>query len=303
MREIAFTAETDGQRLDVWLASRFPDLSRTQIQRLITSGAVRVNGEPRKPASRVEVGDHLAITLPEQQEPPILPEPIPLDVLYEDAHLLVVNKPAGLVVHPAAGHTSGTLVNALLAHCPQVAEVGGRERAGIVHRLDKETSGLLVVAKDTATHAALQRQFKLRQVQKTYLALVEGRVSPREGLIEVPIGRDPRDRKRMAAQQDGRPALTRYRMVEAFREHTLLEVQPHTGRTHQVRVHLAWLGYPVVGDRVYGHRRQQLLSGRHFLHAAELRFKHPATGEEMTFTAPLPSELSGVLERLRAEMG
>lgn len=300
---VTLTAETGGERLDVWLAGRFPHLSRTQVQRLVASGAVQVNGQPRKPAYRIEASDRIVVALPGEQEPLVLPEPIPLDVIYEDAHLLVVNKPAGLVVHPAAGHVSGTLVNALLSHCPQVAEVGGRERAGIVHRLDKETSGLLVVAKDAGAHAALQRQFKLRQVRKTYLALVEGRVSPHEGLIEVPIGRDPRDRKRMAAQQGGRPALTRYRAVETFREHTLLEVQPHTGRTHQVRVHLAWLGYPVVGDRVYGHRRQRLLSERHFLHAAELCFRHPTTGEEMTFVAPLPAELEAVVERLRAEKG
>jgi len=300
-REIALTVEGGGQRLDRLLAAHLTDISRAQVQRLIKSGAVTVNGRPSKPAYRVEAGDRIAVVLPEEVEAAVLPEPIPLKVVYEDAHLLAVDKPAGMVVHPAAGHASGTLVNALLARCPQVANVGGLERAGTVHRLDKDTSGLLLVAKDPATHAALQHQFKHRQVRKTYLALVEGRVQPREGVIEAPVGRDRRERKRMAVVKTGRPALTQYRVVETFRDHTLLEVRPHTGRTHQVRVHLAWLGYPVVGDRVYGHRRQPLLPHRHFLHARELQFTHPATGEALTLTAPLPSELASVLARLREE--
>jgi 23S rRNA pseudouridine1911/1915/1917 synthase len=204
-----------------------------------------------------------------------------------------------MVVHPALGHASGTLVNAVLAHCPQAAEVGGPERAGIVHRLDKDTSGLILVAKDETTRAALQHQFKRRQVTKTYLALVEGQVQPREGVVEAPVGRNKRQRKQMAVVRSGREARTTYRAVEYFSDHTLLEVHPHTGRTHQVRVHLAWLGYPVVGDAVYGHRRQRLLQGRHFLHAARLRFTHPTTGEEVAFEAPLSSELAGVLKQLR----
>jgi len=215
----------------------------------------------------------------------------------------VVNKPAGMVVHPAARIVSGTLVNALLAHCPQVADVGGPDRAGIVHRLDRETSGLIVVAKNPEAHAALQRQFKRRLVRKTYVALVEGQVHPREGIIEVPIGRDPKDRTRMAVSRTGRPAVTQYRVVEVFPQYTLLEVRPHTGRTHQIRVHLAWLGYPVVGDRVYGRRRQTLLPDRHFLHARELAFTHPVTGEKLVLSAPLPPELTALLNQLRQEKG
>ena len=291
--------EEAGERLDRVLADRFPDLSRAQLQRLIRSGAITVNDTVVRPAYRLAPGDRITVTFPE--EPTVRPEPFPLDIVYEDDHLLVVNKPAGMVVHPAARMVSGTLVNALLAHCPQVADVGGPDRAGIVHRLDRETSGLIVVAKDPETHAALQRQFKRRLVRKTYVALVEGQVHPREGIIEVPIGRDPKDRTRMAVSRTGRPAVTQYRVVEFFPQYTLLEVRPHTGRTHQIRVHLAWLGYPVVGDRVYGRRRQTLLPDRHFLHARDLAFTHPVTGEKLALSAPLPPELTAVLNQLRRE--
>lgn len=298
-REIGFNVAEDGERLDRVLADHVSDLSRAQAQRLIKDGAATVNERPSKPSYRVQQGDRIQLYIPAELPEQVLPERIPLDIIYEDEFLLVVNKPAGMVVHPALGHTSGTLVNALLAHCPQVAEVGGPGRAGIVHRLDKDTSGLIVVAKDEATHAALQRQFKRRHVAKTYLALVEDRVQPREGIIEAPIGRDKRQRKKMAVVRSGREARTKYRVSEHFADHTLLEVCPQTGRTHQVRVHLAWLGYPVVGDTAYGYRRQRLLEGRHFLHAARLRFTHPASGEKMALEAPLPAELTTVLERLR----
>ena len=298
-RQIRFTIDAGGERLDRTLAAQLPDMSRAQLQRLVKDGAVTVNDRLSKPAYRVEPGDAITVLLPEEPEAAVRPEPIPLSVVYEDDFLLAVDKPAGMVVHPAAGHTSGTLVNALLARYPSSADVGGLERAGIVHRLDKDTSGLLLVAKDAATHDALQRQFKRRQVQKTYLALVEGRVSPREGVIEAPVGRNRKERKRMSVTRSGRPALTRYRVTETFREHSLLEVQPHTGRTHQVRVHLNWLGHPVVGDRVYGWRNQPLLPERHFLHAWMLCFTHPTSGEEMTLAAPLPPELDRLLAQLR----
>ncbi len=299
VEETVFVVEKGGERLDRFLADRLPDLSRVQVQRLIKTGLATVNDQPVKPAYRVEPGDRIVVRVPEASEPVIRPEPIPLQIVYEDEYLLAVDKPAGMVVHPAAGHSSGTLVNALLAYCPQVADVGGVDRAGIVHRLDKDTSGVLLVAKDPETYAALQRQFKHRQVRKTYLALVEGRIYPKEGIVEAPVGRDQRARKRMAVTRTGRPAVTQYRAVEYFRDHTLLQVRPHTGRTHQVRVHLAWLGYPIVGDRVYGRRRQPLLSHRHFLHAQELVFTHPATKEKVTLTAPLPPDLKAVLVRLR----
>jgi 23S rRNA pseudouridine1911/1915/1917 synthase len=219
-------------------------------------------------------------------------------VIYEDEHLLTVNKPAGMVVHPSYGHQSGTLVNAVLAHCPQTVNVGGADRAGIVHRLDKDTSGLILIAKSDTVHRSLQRQFKHRQVTKTYLALVEGHPSPRQGLIDAPIGRDKRQRKRMAIVKSGREARTTYRTLQLFDEHSLVELQPETGRTHQLRVHLAWLGCPVVGDPVYGYRRQRLLKQRHFLHAHKLALTHPVTGETLSLIAPLPDDLNNLLHRL-----
>ena len=298
-QEVVFTADEGGQRLDRVVAARLPGMSRAQVQRLIKSGDVTVNGQPSKAAYRAAPGDQIRVILPDEPEAAVLPEPIPLDVVYEDDSLLLVNKPAGMVVHPAYGHASGTLVNAVLAHCPRVANVGGLERSGIVHRLDKDTSGLIIIAKDDATRAALQRQFKRRGVTKIYLALVEGQITPREGVIDAPVGRNKQQRKKMAVVRQGREARTTYRAIETFPDHTLLEVQPHTGRTHQVRVHLAWLGYPVVGDAVYGRRRQRLLRDRHFLHAARLCFTHPATGEGMTLEAPLPPKLGAILRRIR----
>jgi 23S rRNA pseudouridine1911/1915/1917 synthase len=296
---VSLSVECGGQRLDKVIPAHVQDLSRAVVQRLIKTGEVTVNGRPSRPSYRVQVGDEVVVRVPVEMPEPVVPEDIPLDIIYEDDTLLAVNKPAGMVVHPALGHPSGTLVNAVLAHCPQIADVGGLERAGIVHRLDKDTSGLILIAKDEATRAALQRQFKRRRVVKTYLALVEGQVQPREGVIEAPVGRDKRQRKRMAVVRRGRESRTTYRAVEYFADHTLLEVRPYTGRTHQVRVHLAWLGYPIVGDRVYGRRRQRLLRDRHFLHAAQLRFTHPNADEEVDFKAPLPPELSAVLRRLR----
>ena len=296
---VSFTVEAGGERLDKITPTHVPDLSRATAQRLIKAGEVTVNGRPSKPSYRVQVGDEVVVRVPIEMPAPVVPENIPLDVIYEDDALLVVNKPAGMVVHPAYGHASGTLVNAVLAHCPQIADVGGPDRAGVVHRLDKDTSGLILIAKDGVTRAALQRQFKRRQVAKTYLALVEGQMQPREGVVEAPVGRDKRQRKKMAVVRSGREARTMYRAIEYFANYTLLEVRPHTGRTHQVRVHLSWLGYPIVGDAVYGRHRQRLLRGRHFLHAARIRFSHPATSEEVEFEAPLPPKLADVLNQLR----
>lgn len=299
-QEVTLTVTEEGERLDRMLAARLPDVSRTQVQELIKAGEVTVNDRPRKPAYLVEVGDRVSIMLPEQEEEePVQPEPIPLNVVYEDDSLLAVDKPAGMVVHPAPGHRSGTLVNTLLYHYPEIAQVGPRKRAGIVHRLDKDTSGILLVARTSEARALLQQQFKQREVHKTYLGLVEGQTQPPEGIIKVPIGRDRRDRKRMAAVKGGRRSVTHYEAIEYLGDYTLLEVHPRTGRTHQVRVHLSWLGYPLVGDRVYGRQRQELLPDRHFLHASELRFTHPTTGKEMILDTPLPSELEAVLERLR----
>ena len=296
---LSFVPESSDERLDKIISIHAPNLSRALAQRLIKDGDATVNGHPSKPSYRVQASDEIVVHIPVELPEQVLPEDIPLDIVYEDDVLLVIDKPAGMVVHPGAGHTSGTLVNAVLAHCPQLTNVGGADRAGIVHRLDKDTSGLLLVAKDEVTYTALQRQFKRRQVAKTYLALVDGQVQPREGIIEAPIGRDKRQRKKMTVVRSGREAQTMYRAIEYFANHTLLEVRPHTGRTHQVRVHLAWLGYPIVGDTVYGRRRQRLLKSRHFLHAARLRFTHPVTGEEVEFEAPLPQNLADVLDQLR----
>jgi 23S rRNA pseudouridine1911/1915/1917 synthase len=306
-----------GQRLDKYIAKKVPDLSRSLVQRLIRKGLVTVNGQTVKASRKVEVGDTIVLHVPSPEPLEVHPEAVPLDIVYEDADLLLVNKPAGMVVHPAYGHRTGTLVNAVLAHCPEIADVGDILRSGIVHRLDKETSGLIIVAKNNAVRQHLQRQFKRREVKKVYLALVEGHLEPAQGLIEAPIGRDPRRRKRMAVVkvgEGGREAQTEYRVVEYFilkvggvsRLYTLVEAQPVTGRTHQVRVHFAFVGYPLVGDPVYGFRKQRLAVyglpplGRQFLHAQRLGFHLPHSNEYVEFRAELPTDLREMLERLRA---
>ncbi len=296
---ITFQVESGGERLDKAVVVVVPDLSRAVVQRLVKGGQVSVNGRVSKPSYRVEVGDEVVVRVPAKRPPQVLPEQVELGVIYEDEHLLMINKPSGMVVHPAQGHESGTLVNAVLGYLPQILDVGGPERAGIVHRLDKDTSGLIIVAKSETVRNALQRQFKRRQVKKTYLALVEGHPEPRQGEIDAPIGRHKRQRKRMAIVRSGRDAYTAYRVIETFDNHSLVELQPETGRTHQIRVHLAWLGYPAVGDRVYGRRKQQLLKHRHFLHARKLELTHPVTRAPLSLTAPLPDNLARLLERLR----
>jgi 23S rRNA pseudouridine1911/1915/1917 synthase len=295
-----------GERLDRALASAVPGLSRAQIQRLIREGQVLIGGRPVKASLRLTGEVVVAVTLPEAAETALRPEKIPLDIRYEDENLLVINKPAGLVVHPAGGHRQGTLVNAILAHCPDLAGVGGEKRPGIVHRLDRDTSGLILVAKNDATLLGLQSQFKRRMVGKVYLALVEGQIQPAQALIDAPIGRDPRQRKRMAVIPPGssarsRPAQTAYKVRAYYDDFSYLECRPHTGRTHQIRVHLAYLGYPVVGDTVYGRRRPRLALKRHFLHAAEVTFQRPADGMELSFHAELPEELQQVLDKLAGQ--
>ncbi|MGB9594220.1 MAG: RluA family pseudouridine synthase, partial [Anaerolineae bacterium] len=268
-RRIVLQAERGGVRVDKYVAEAVPDLSRAAVQRLIDEGRILVNGAVVKASYRLEPGDAISVEIPPPVDVSIAPEPIPLDVVYEDADILVVNKPAGMVVHPAFGHASGTLVNAVLAHCPDLAGVGGELRPGIVHRLDKDTSGLIVVAKGDAALRDLQAQFKGREVQKAYLALVEGHVSPPTGLIDAPIGRDPRARKKMAVvPRGGREAQTEYRALEFYDAHTLVEAHPLTGRTHQIRIHMAFIGHPIVGDPVYGFRKQRTKAPRLFLHAA-----------------------------------
>jgi 23S rRNA pseudouridine1911/1915/1917 synthase len=301
-------AVESGGRLDKVLAAAYPDLSRSQCQRLINDGYVTVDGAVSKASQRLTAGERVSIVVPPSSEAELVPEPIPLDIRYDDDDIVIVNKAAGMVVHPSAGHESGTLVNALLALYPDLPGVGGEKRPGIVHRLDKDTSGLIAAAKNDAALRYLQKQFKSREVQKTYLALVEGNISQRELRIEASIGRDPKDRKKMAVIAQGgsaksREAVTLVLPKSRYHDHelygyTLVECHPVTGRTHQIRVHLAYAGFPIVGDRVYGRRKQRIDVRRHFLHAAQLTIKKPSDGEALTIKAPLPRELERVLEEL-----
>jgi 23S rRNA pseudouridine1911/1915/1917 synthase len=287
-----------GKRLDRYVADQLPDLSRGTVQALIESGRVRVDGQQRKPKFRMTPGEVVSVAIPPPQIDEILPDPIPLTIVYEDPDVVVVDKPAGMVVHPAPGHPRGTLANALLAHVPGIA-VGGSQRPGIVHRLDKDTSGLIVAAKTDKGRTALVSQWEDRSVEKTYLALVSGSVADEEATIDAPIGRDPKNRQRMAVLRTGRPAITRFRVIERFPNSTLLELSIETGRTHQIRVHLAFIGHPIVGDPVYGRPRvtdPQL--DRQFLHASALAFQLPS-GAALQLEAPLPDDLQVVLEQLR----
>ncbi|HKY79544.1 MAG TPA: RluA family pseudouridine synthase [Anaerolineales bacterium] len=292
-----------GQRLDKFLAAALPQHSRARLQALIKAGRVRINGKPVQKSGHVLLGgESIHLRVPTAEPTDLVPEHIPLDIVFENEEVLIVNKPAGLVVHPAAGHAHGTLVHAALAHAPQIEGVGGELRPGLVHRLDKDTSGLIVLAKNERAQRFLQAQFQSREVRKTYLALVDGHPPTSSGRIEAPIGRDPRERKRMAVVPvtKGRAAVSEYRLIERFPNHALLEVNPLTGRTHQIRVHLAFLGCPVAGYRVYGKRRPSLPFPRHFLHAARLTLRLPGEEDLRTFEAPLPPDLQKALMELRA---
>jgi 23S rRNA pseudouridine1911/1915/1917 synthase len=297
-----------GERLDRYLADAVPGLSRSQAQRLIDDGHVRVEGRQAKANLALKAGDVIHVTLPEPTPATAIAEDIPLPVLYEDPDIVVVDKPAGMVVHPAAGHSSGTLVNALLHHVDDLSGVGGELRPGIVHRLDKGTSGVMVVAKHDTAHEALAAQFHDRLVEKEYVALVWGVVQAGRR-IDLPIGRHPGDRKKMSARaRRARSAVTRITKADHLRGVTLCQVAIHTGRTHQIRVHLSAIGHPVVGDATYGgvkprvaqDLRPVLRLDRPFLHAARLAFAHPTDGRAMSFEAPLPDDLQGVLDELRA---
>ncbi|MCZ7569667.1 MAG: RluA family pseudouridine synthase [Ardenticatenaceae bacterium] len=300
VRTLTVPVGARGERLDRWLTTQITALSRSQIQKLIEAGQVTVEGcVPAKSGVKLEGGEIVVVQLPAPAPEQPAPEPIQLDVMYENERALVINKPAGMVVHPAPGHIGGTLVNALLARYPELNDAEQPERPGIVHRLDRETSGLLVIAKSVRARRYLQRQFKRRAVIKEYLALVQGQPEAARGVIEGPIGRDLHHRQRRAVVATGRPAETRYEVIETYKEYTLLNVRPVTGRTHQIRVHLAAIDHPVVGDRVYGPRRQRLALERHFLHAWRLTLQLPGESEPRTFEAPLPPELAAVLETLR----
>ena len=284
-------------RLDQYLAKLDIGLTRSRIRQLIDSGDVLVNGSAVKAAHRLRQGDRVLVSVPPPRPAVAVPQDIPIDVVYQDADLVVIDKPAGLAVHPGPGHPDRTLVNGLLALCPDIQGIGGEIRPGIVHRLDKDTSGLMIAAKNERAHHNLSQQIKDRQVEKVYLALAEGVPSPESGMIDVPIGRDPRRRTRMAVTTDGRDSRTGYRLLETAGRFSLIELTLHTGRTHQARVHLAWLGHPLLGDATYG-RRSPLLS-RHFLHAHRLAFAHPASGEPLRFQSPLPPDLVEALDAAR----
>jgi 23S rRNA pseudouridine1911/1915/1917 synthase len=302
-RLLTVILDEPGERVDKALANALPEFSRAQCQRLLKEGRVYIDDLPVKGSKRLEGGERAVIDLPEVEPSEIEPQPIPLDIIYEDGDIILINKPAGIVVHPAAGHESGTLVNAVLAHCPDLTGVGGEKRPGVVHRLDKDTSGLILFAKNDRALRYLQRQFKERTVNKVYQALVDGVLPQNELLIDAPIGRDPQNRKKMAvippdSSAKSRKALTQVKVLIRYDEYSFLECSPHTGRTHQIRVHLAFAGYPIVGDKIYGRRKQPLLAGRHFLHAGKLTFRRPSDGQEITFTSPLPLELQRILDEL-----
>jgi len=290
----SFTADKPGVRLDKYVCEKCPELSRTQIQRLIRSGYITVNDHVVKVGLKLNIGDRLRVTIPPPPPSPLTPEAIPLNIIYEDDDLLVIDKPAGLTVHPAPGHTSHTLVNAILSRFPHLASISDSLRPGIVHRLDRDTSGVIVVAKNSLAQAKLVEQFKTRSVTKAYLVLVKGRLTPENGIIEAPIGRDPRNRKRMAVVASGRQARTEYRVIRYIGDYTLLEVRPETGRTHQIRVHFAAIGFPVVGDKVYGVKSAFL--SRQFLHASRLGFRLPSSGEYVEFKSELPPDLAQALK-------
>jgi 23S rRNA pseudouridine1911/1915/1917 synthase len=274
-----------------------PELTRSRVKRLIDDGHIRVNGELAKAGVRLEPGQRVMVDVPPPSAPSAKAESIPLDILFEDPDIVVINKPAGMTVHPAPGHAAHTLVNAILAHCTDLSGVGGVQRPGIVHRLDRDTSGVILVAKNDAAHNSLARQLKERRVEKTYLALVDGTPKPAEGVIDAPIARDPRNRQRMAIVEDGRESVTAYRVVERLPSYALVEARPKTGRTHQIRVHLAAIGHPIAGDRLYGHASRDI--SRQFLHAWRIAFTHPRTGVRINFEAPIPPDLAAVLTRLR----
>jgi 23S rRNA pseudouridine1911/1915/1917 synthase len=287
-------ADEQDERLDKYVCQKLPELSRTRVQKLIADGHITVNGQAAKPGLRLNIGDKLKVTIPPTPPSRLVPEAMPLNILYEDDDLLVVDKPAGLTVHPAPGHPSHTLVNALLSHFPHLADISDSLRPGIVHRLDKDTSGVMLVAKNNAAQADLAEQFKTHSVSKAYLVLVKGKLTPENGIIEAAIGRDPRDRKRMAVVAGGREARTEYKVIKYIGDYTLLEVMPETGRTHQIRVHLAAIGFPVVGDKVYGVKSPYL--SRQFMHACRLGFSLPSTGEYVEFKSELPPDLERALE-------
>ena len=288
------------ERLDKYIAANIPDLSRQMVQKLIEEEKVTVNQKNTKPSYQLQIGDNISITIPEPKQTTLKEQEIPLDILYEDDDMIVINKVKGMVVHPAAGNPDGTLVNAIMAHCKgHLSGIGGELRPGIVHRLDKDTSGILMIAKNDKTHIELSRQIQSRKIIKKYIALVKGIVPENEATINMPIGRSTKDRKKMAVVKNGKEAVTHFKVLERFEKYTLLEIKIDTGRTHQIRVHMAEIGYPVVGDMVYSNGKNEFGVEGQMLHAKSLEIVHPITKQKMHLEAPLPQYFEEILGQLR----
>lgn len=303
-KEVSYKAEEAGKRLDVFLVTHQPELSRSHIQKLIDQGVVLVDGQVRKANYKLRGGETVSLVIPEAEPVSVEPENIPLDVLYEDKDIIVINKPRGMVVHPAAGVHTGTLVNALLYHCHDLSGINGEIRPGIVHRLDKDTSGVLVCAKNDVTHLDLAEQISTKTAHRVYRAIVHGNIKEEAGIIKGDIGRHPTDRKKMAiVRENGKPAVTHFKVLERFGEYTLVECRLETGRTHQIRVHMTSIGHPLVNDPKYGPKKSSpfAIKGQ-ALHSLSLTLNHPVTKEEMTFTAPLPQDMEKILTGLRNKM-
>ncbi len=312
---ILVTAKDQGRRLDQFLSGTDLNLSRSQAKNLIEKNHISLNQRPTKPSARLKAGDMVSVILPKPKPLTLNPEPLPLSILYEDSSIIVVDKPSGMVVHPAPGNPSGTLVNALLYHCKDLAGINGILRPGIVHRLDKDTSGVMVVAKDDEAYHHLIKQFKNRTVDKVYLAIAYGKFSKEKGLIDSAIGRHPNERKRMSTRtKKGKAAITRWKVAERLDSFTLLEIIPQTGRTHQIRVHLSSMGHPILGDPLYGRRGKSGVihdpvlrecvkrMDRQALHALQLEFNHPRTGGRIQFVSPIPQDMKEVLKYLRSQI-
>ena len=301
MMRTVFTADRADERLDLFLVRRLPDLSRSYAQRLIADGQVTVDGTARKANYKLRGGEEIACTMPPAEEIEIYAEDIPLDILYEDADIIVVNKARGMVVHPAAGIYTGTLVNALLWHCHDLSGINGALRPGIVHRLDKDTSGVMVAAKNDMAHHYLARQIRDKDARREYRAIVHGNIVPRAGVITGDIGRHPTDRKKMAiVRENGKPATTHFEVLERFGDYTYVSCRLETGRTHQIRVHMTSIGHPLVGDPKYTAKKNPFAIVGQALHSLTLSLTHPRTGTEMTFTAPLPADMEEILHTLHS---
>lgn len=298
VRELLVGEGMEGERLDTWLALKVPELSRSQVKSLIEDGLVLVGGQVRKPGYRVKPGEHVEVRIPPPRETRVEAQDIPLNIIYEDQDVAVIDKPQGMVVHPAHGHWDQTLVNALLYQVRDLSGINGEIRPGIVHRLDKDTSGILVVAKNDRAHQSLSSQIKARSMKREYIALVHGVIKEQAGTIQAPIGRSKTHRKKMAVVKDGRPAVTHYEVLRRYRDYTLVRVRLETGRTHQIRVHFSYIGHPVVGDVVYGPSKPHFDLAGQLLHARYLGFKHPVSGAMMEFSSPLPEYFATILQHL-----